>query len=48
MNKKQFYLAPEAELLLVKFEEDLLQGSITPTYSNQGTEESGYEVEEDL
>ena len=42
MNKKQLYTAPEAELLVVRFEESLLQSNTSGTpggdedYNDQG------------
>ena len=44
MNKKQLYSAPEAELLYVKFEENIM----SPTFSSKGTETMSVEEEEDF
>ena len=49
MNKKQFYSAPEAELLVIRFEENLL-GSLTgfgDTGKSGGTMNSNDYGEED-
>ena len=45
MIKKQFYEAPEAELLVVKFEENFCT---SPTFSSKGTETMSIEEEEDF
>ena len=41
MNKKQLYSAPEAELLVVRFEENFCQ---SPVYGQKGA--AGGEIEE--
>ena len=43
MIKKTFYEAPETELILVRFEENILSG-----FSDQGTENLSYDPDEDL
>ena len=43
MIKKRLYEAPEAELIFVKIEENILSG-----FSDQGTETYDYDPEEDL
>lgn len=41
MNKKNFYEAPLAELIVVRFEEDFLQGpSNTPGSASNGYDEN--------
>ena len=45
MNKKQLYSAPEAELLVIRIEENFLQ---SPTFSSKGTEVMSVEEEEDF
>ena len=45
MNKKQLYSAPEAELLVVRFEENFCA---SPTFSSKGTETMFVEDEEDF
>lgn len=37
MNKKQLYSAPEAELLVVRFEENFLDGSVVGGAKNVET-----------
>ena len=44
MNKKLLYSAPEAELLDVRFEENIM----SPTFSSKGTETMSVEEEEDF
>lgn len=46
MNKKLLYSAPEAELLVVRFEENFLQSDPNAVRSNSAS--SGYEDENDL
>ena len=46
MNKKQFYSAPEAELLVIKFEENFLQSNPNAVRSNSVS--SGYDDGNDL
>ena len=40
MNKKQFYSAPEAELLVIKFEGNFCQTTPTPTPGAAGADEA--------
>lgn len=48
MNKiKMTYERPTTDLLVVRFEQNLLQGSVG-AFSNQGTETLGYDADEDL
>ena len=48
MNKnKSLYEAPQTDVLVVRFEGALLQGSVN-AFSNQGTETLGYDPDEDL
>lgn len=44
MHKKQFYEAPEAEMLMVRFEENIM----SPQFSRTGTETMSIEEEEDF
>ena len=44
---KEIYSQPTTKLLVVQFEQGLLQGSVR-SFSNQGTETIGYDVDEDL
>ena len=44
MNKKQLYSAPEAELLVVKFEENIM----SPQFSRTGTETMSVDDVEDF
>ena len=37
MNKKQLYTAPEADLLVVRFEENIMSPAIDPNGLQQGT-----------
>jgi hypothetical protein len=46
MNKKLLYSAPEAELLVVRFEENFLQSDPNAVRPNSAS--SGYEDENDL
>lgn len=43
MIKKRLYETPDAELIFVKIEENILSG-----FSDQGTENYDYDSEEDL
>ena len=45
--KKTLYEQPTTTLLVVRFEQGLLQGSVR-SFSNQGTETYGYDADEDL
>ena len=45
MMKKSFYETPEAELLLVKFEENILSGD-NEHYSSGGTYTGGFDDED--
>ena len=44
MMKKSFYEAPEAELLLVKFEENILSGD-NENFTSGGTYTDGFDDE---
>ena len=41
MNKKQLYTAPEAELLVVRFEENILSGGINNISGGDVIDNSG-------
>ncbi len=46
MNKKQYFEAPQAELIVVRFEENFLQSDPNAVRNNSAS--SGYEDENDL